>query len=30
MNIFTTRLTTSLVVIGTLLLSGCDSKEVQA
>lgn len=27
MNIFTTRLTTSLVVIGTLLLSGCDSKE---
>ncbi|EEF8554899.1 hypothetical protein GXG50_13660 [Salmonella enterica] len=27
MNIFNTRLTTFLVVIGTLLASGCDSKE---
>lgn len=27
MNVFTTRLTTSLVAIGTLLLFGCDSKE---
>lgn len=27
MNVFNARLTTSLVVIGTLLVSGCDSKE---
>lgn len=27
MNIYNTRLTTLLVVIGTLLVSGCDSKE---